>query len=313
MIAGATGAVGRALIPQLMSAGHHVIGTSRSKRRLDDIAAAGADGTVMDGLDPASVRGAVASAKPDVVVHQLSALAGMTDLKRFDQGFATTNRLRTEGTDHLLAAMREQGVRRIVVQSYTGWPNSRVSRTPANESEPLDPTPPKAARETLAASRYIEHVVTHDADIDGIALRYGALYGPGTGIAADGDVVELIQKRKLPVVGGGSGIWSLVHVDDAASATVLALTRGSRAVYNIVDDDPAEVSVWLPRLAEIIGAPTPRRVPAWLAKPMIGEQGVSLMTKVRGASNELAKAELGWTLLYPSWRDGFVTGLGRAA
>ena len=253
MVAGATGAVGRALVPQLLNAGHDVVGTSRSRRRLDDIAAAGADGIVMDGLDATSVRDAVASAKPDVVVHQLSALAGMTDLKRFDQGFATTNRLRTEGADHLLAAMREQGVHRIVVQSYTGWPNSRHSRTPATESEPLDSTPPAAARATLEAIRYIEYVVTHDAEIDGVALRYGALYGPGTGIADGGDLVELVRRRKLPVVGGGSGIWSFVHVDDAASATVLALTHGSRAVYNIVDDDPATVSDWLPRLAEIVG------------------------------------------------------------
>jgi nucleoside-diphosphate-sugar epimerase len=313
MVAGATGAVGRALIPQLAAAGHEVVGTSRSASRLSDIDLAWAEGVVMDGLDRASVNAAVAAARPDVVVHQLSALAGMSDLKRFDRGFALTNRLRTEGTDHLLAAMREHGVRRIVAQSFTGWPNSRDTRTPAVETEPLDPNPTKASRETLAAIRYIEDVVTHDADIDGAALRYGTLYGPGTGFAEDGDLVQLIRQRKLPVVGGGTGIWSFVHVDDAASATVLAVARGSSAVYNIVDDDPAPVSVWLPRLAEIIGAPKPRGVPALLARPMIGEHGVSMMTKVRGSSNALAKAELGWRLRYPSWHDGFAAGLSRAA
>jgi nucleoside-diphosphate-sugar epimerase len=310
MVAGATGALGRALVPGLLRAGHDVVGTSRSHARLGGILDAGAEGVVMDGLDASSVRAAVSVAKPDVVVHQLSALAGMSDLKRFDQGFALTNRLRTEGTDNLLAAMRDEGVGRIVVQSYTGWPNSRETRAPARESEPLDSNPTKASRETLAAIRYIEDVVTHDAHVDGLALRYGSFYGPCTGIGEGGDIVELIRKRKLPIVGGGSGIWSFVHIDDAASATIAAITNGSRAVYNIVDDEPAPVAVWLPHLAAILGAPRPRRVPAWLAKPIIGEHGVSLMTQIRGSSNALAKAELGWVPQYPTWRVGFAEGLG---
>ena len=307
-IAGATGAVGSRLVPLLVDAGHEVVGTSRSAERLGDIEAAGARGVVMDGLDAASVRTAVLDARPDVIVHELSALGGVApDLKHFDEQFAGTNALRTRGTDHLLAAAREAGVGRFVAQSFTGWPNERTGTPVKTEEDPLDPSPTSASRQTLDAIRHVERATT---GAGGLALRYGGLYGPGNVIGRGGELLAMVQDGKLPLVGGGTGVWSFCHVDDAASATALAITRGEPGVYNIVDDDPAPVSEWLPELARIIGAKAPRHVPAWLARPLIGEHGVSLMTEVRGSSNAKAKRELGWELRYPSWREGFRTGLG---
>lgn len=307
-IAGATGAVGSRLVPLLVDAGHEVIGTSRSAERLGDIEAAGARGVVMDGLDAASVRTAVLDARPDAIVHELSALGGVApDLKHFDEQFAGTNALRTRGTDHLLAAAREAGVGRFVAQSFTGWPNERTGTPVKTEEDPLDPSPTSASRQTLDAIRRLERVTT---EAGGLALRYGGLYGPGNVIGRGGELLAMVQDGKLPLVGGGTGVWSFCHVDDAASATALAVTRGDPGVYNVVDDDPAPVSEWLPELARIIGAKAPRHVPAWLARPLIGEHGVSLMTEVRGSSNAKAKRELGWELRYPSWREGFRTGLG---
>lgn len=307
-IAGATGAVGSRLVPLLVDAGHEVIGTSRSAERLGYIEAAGARGVVMDGLDAASVRTAVLDARPDAIVHELSALGGVApDLKHFDEQFAGTNDLRTRGTDHLLAAAREAGVGRFVAQSFTGWPNERTGTPVKTEEDPLDPSPTSASRQTLDAIRRLERVTT---EAGGLALRYGGLYGPGNVIGRGGELLAMVQDGKLPLVGGGTGVWSFCHVDDAASATALAVTRGDPGVYNVVDDDPAPVSEWLPELARIIGAKAPRHVPAWLARPLIGEHGVSLMTEVRGSSNAKAKRELGWELRYPSWREGFRTGLG---
>ena len=307
-IAGATGAVGSRLVPLLVDAGHEVVGTSRSAERLGDIEAAGARGVVMDGIDAASVRTAVLDARPDVIVHELSALGGVApDLKHFDVQFAGTNALRTRGTDHLLAAAREAGVGRFVAQSFTGWPNERTGTPVKTEEDPLDPSPTSASRQTLDAIRHVERATT---EAGGLALRYGGLYGPGNVIGRGGELLAMVQDGKLPLVGGGTGVWSFCHVDDAASATALAITRGEPGVYNIVDDDPAPVSEWLPELARIIGAKAPRHVPAWLARPLIGEHGVSLMTEVRGSSNAKAKRELGWELRYPSWREGFRTGLG---
>lgn len=307
-IAGATGAVGSRLVPLLVDAGHEVVGTSRSAERLGDIEAAGARGVVMDGLDAASVRTAVLDARPDAIVHELSALGGVApDLKHFDEQFAGTNALRTRGTDHLLAAAREAGVGRFVAQSFTGWPNERTGTPVKTEEDPLDPSPTSASRQTLDAIRHVERATT---GAGGLALRYGGLYGPGNVIGRGGELLAMVQDGKLPLVGGGTGVWSFCHVDDAASATALAITRGEPGVYNIVDDDPAPVSEWLPELARIIGAKAPRHVPAWLARPLIGEHGVSLMTEVRGSSNAKAKRELGWELRYPSWREGFRTGLG---
>lgn len=307
-IAGAAGAVGSRLVPLLVAAGHEVIGTSRSTERVAAIEAAGARGVVMDGLDAASVRAAVLAARPDVIVHELSALGGVApDLKHFDEQFAGTNALRTRGTDHLLAAAREAGVERFVAQSFTGWPNERTGGPVKTEEDPLDPSPTPASRRTLDAIRYVERATT---DAGGIALRYGGLYGPGNVIGRGGELLGMVQARKLPLVGGGTGVWSFCHIDDAASATAAALTYGDPGVYNIVDDDPAPVSEWLPELARIIGAKPPLRIPAWLARPLIGEHGVSLMTEVRGSSNAKAKRELEWAPRYASWRDGFRTGLG---
>jgi 2-alkyl-3-oxoalkanoate reductase len=307
-IAGATGAVGSRLVPLLVDAGHEVVGTSRSAERLGDIEAAGAKGVVMDGLDAASVRTAVLDARPDAIVHELSALGGAApDLKHFDEQFAGTNALRTRGTDHLLAAAAEAGVGRFIAQSFTGWPNERTGGPVKTEEDPLDPSPTSASRQTLEAIRHVERATT---DAGGLALRYGGLYGPGNVIGRGGELLAMVQDGKLPLVGGGTGVWSFCHVDDAASATAAALTRGAPGVYNIVDDDPAPVSEWLPELARIVGAKPPMHVPALLARSLIGEHGVSLMTKVRGSSNAKAKRELGWELRYPSWREGFRTGLG---
>jgi nucleoside-diphosphate-sugar epimerase len=307
-IAGASGAVGSRLVPLLVAAGHEVVGTSRSAERLGDIEAAGAKGVVMDALDAASVRRAVLDARPDVIVHQLTALSGQVgDMKHFDESFAATNALRTRGTDHLLAAAAEAGVGRFVAQSYSGWPYERTGGPVKTEQDPLDPNPTKASRESLAAIRYVEQ---QTADAGGLALRYGALYGPGNDIGRGGSVIEMLKARKLPVVGGGTGVWSFCHIDDAASAAAAAVTRGTPGVYNIVDDEPAPVSEWLPELARAIGAKPPLRIPAWMARPLIGEHGVSMMTQVRGASNAKAKRELGWEPTWPSWREGFRTGLG---
>ncbi|WP_448810510.1 NAD-dependent epimerase/dehydratase family protein [Agromyces bauzanensis] len=307
-IAGATGAVGSRLVPLLVAAGHEVVGTSRSRERLGELERAGATGVVMDGLDAASVRTAVLEARPDVIVHQLTALSGIAaDLKHFDDGFAVTNELRTRGTDHLLAAAAEAGVGRFIAQSFTGWPNERSGGPVKTEEDPLDPSPTAATRRSLAAIRYVEEAAT---GVGGLALRYGGLYGPGNVIGRGGVMLEMVKAGKLPLVGGGTGVWSFCHIDDAASATAAAVTRGAPGRYNIVDDDPAPVSEWLPELARIVGAKPPRHVPAWLARPLIGENGVSLMTKTRGSSNAKAKRELGWQPRYASWREGFRTGLG---
>jgi nucleoside-diphosphate-sugar epimerase len=307
-IAGASGAVGSRLVPLLVADGHEVVGTSRSAERLGAIEAAGARGVVMDGLDAASVRSAVVGARPDVIVHELTALGGPPpDLKHFDDGFAATNALRTGGTDNLLAAAAEAGVGRFIAQSFTGWPNERTGGPVKTEEDPIDPSPTPASRETIAAISHVEQATT---DAGGLALRYGGLYGPGNAIGRGGELVAMVQARKLPLVGGGTGIWSFCHIEDAASATALAVTRGAPGIYNIVDDDPAPVSEWLPALAEAVGAKPPMHVPAWVARALIGEHGVSLMTKVRGSSNAKAKRELDWTPAWPSWREGFRTGLG---
>jgi nucleoside-diphosphate-sugar epimerase len=236
----------------------------------------------------------------------MTALAGFGDLRHFDAGFALTNELRTRGTDHLLAAAEAVGVRRFVAQSFTGWPNTRSGGSVKSESDPLDPSPPAQQRRSIDAIRYLERAVLGAAPIEGLALRYGSLYGPGTSMADE--YAQLIGRRKLPLVGGG-GVWSFVHIDDAARATVLAVERGDPGLYNIVDDEPAPVAQWLPYLAECLGARPPRRIPVWLARFAIGEVGVSMMTQVRGSSNAKAKRELGWEPAWPSWRDGFRRGL----
>jgi nucleoside-diphosphate-sugar epimerase len=303
-VAGATGAVGRRLVPQLVERGHSVVATTRTPAKRDLLRALGAEPVVMDGLDAAQVGEAVVRAEPDVVIHQMTALTGVGDLRRFDREFARTNELRTAGTDHLLAAAAAAGTGRFVAQSYTNWPNIREGGPVKTEDDPLDPTPPAAQAETLAAIRHVERVVT-EAPLCGIALRYGNLYGPG----ASDPLVELLRHRRFPVVGSGAGVWSWVHVDDAAAATVAAAEHGPRGVYNVVDDDPAPIAEWLPYLAECLAAPRPRHVPLWLGRLLAGEVGVSMMTRVRGSSNARAKRELDWQPQWASWRQGFRDGL----
>jgi len=304
-VAGATGAIGARLVPQLIERGHEVIGTSRSEEKAGRLRTRGAEAVVLDALDPRAVREAVAAAGPDAIVHQATALTGLSDVRHFDRTFAETNRLRTEGTAALLAAARQAGVERFVAQSFAGWPYAREGASVKTEEDPLDPTPLPAMRETMAALRQLEETVTAAG---GIALRYGGFYG-----SPDDAQLELVRKRKFPIVGDGGGVWSFVHLDDAAAATVLALERGAAGLYNVVDDEPAPVREWLPALAEAIGAKPPRRVPVWLGRLAAGEVGVAIMTEVRGASNAKAKRELGWTLRHPSWRDGFRTAYGAGA
>jgi nucleoside-diphosphate-sugar epimerase len=302
-VAGAGGAIGRRLVSQLVAHGHEVLATTTRAEKIPDLRGLGAEALVMDGLDAASVGDAVARAEPDVIVHEMTALAGTSDLKHFDDMFAVTNELRTIGTSNLLAAAEAVGVPRVVAQSYTGWPNVREGGAVKTEADPLDLYPPKNQRRTLASIRRLE-VAVLNAPLEGIVLRYGALYGPG----ASDELVELVRRRKLPIVGGGGGVWSWIHVDDAVSATVAAVERGRRGRFNVVDDEPAPVSDWLPYLAACVGAKPPRRIPAWLGRLAAGEVGVSLMTRIRGSSNEKAKRELGWEPRW-TWREGFRYGL----
>jgi nucleoside-diphosphate-sugar epimerase len=303
-VAGGAGALGRRLIPRLVARGHVVTGTTHTPGKVDVLRRIGAEPVVVDGLDASAVGEAVARAEPDVIVHQMTALAGSPDMRHFDRWFATTNALRTVGTEHLVAAARAAGVRRLVAQSYTNWTNAPEGSAIKTEQDPFDPHPPWAQRQTLAAIRFLERAVL-DAPLEGIVLRYGNFYGPG----ASESLVEMVHKRRVPMVGDGSGVWSWIHLDDAATATVAAAEKGGRGIYNIVDDDPAPVAEWLPLLAEAIGAPRPFRVPVWLGRIAAGEVIVSMMTRMRGASNAKAKRELGWKPMWPSWREGFREGL----
>ena len=301
-VAGGTGVMGRRLVPQLVARGHQVTATTTSAAKLDLLAQLGADGVVMDGLDAVSVGEAVAAAQPDAIVHQMTAIAGKPDIKHMDRWFATTSRLRTEGTDHLLAAAEATGVSHFVAQGYANWNGIREGGWVKTEEDPLDLQEGTAAHAGMAALRHVEDVVLR---ADGAVLRYGGFYGPG----ATDDQVELVRKRQFPLVGGGTGYSSWVHLDDAASATVLALEQKARGVFNIVDDEPAPASEWLPYLAACAGAKKPMRVPKWVARLLAGQVAVVMMTEGRGFSNAKAKRELGWQLRYPSWRQGFKEGL----
>jgi 2-alkyl-3-oxoalkanoate reductase len=271
----------------------------------------GAEPAIADGLDRGAVMQAVMRAEPEVVIHQMTALEQMKSMKRFDDEFAVTNRLRTEGTDHLIEAARAAGARRLIAQSYGSWNYERAGTGLKSEDDPLDPDPPANQRRSLEAIRHLERAVCDAPDLEGIALRYASFYGPGTGIARDGDIIETVAKRKLPIVGDGAGVWSFIQIEDAASATIAAIDRGAPGIYNVVDDEPAPVAEWLPALAQAIGARPPRRIPVWLARMAIGDVGVSMMTLIRGASNAKARRDLGWEPRYRSWREGFVSGLGR--
>ena len=297
LVIGATGAVGLPLVSQLVERGHEVVGTSRTRERAETLRELGAEPAPLDLLDREAVRRLVLEARPDAIVHEATALAGGLDFKRFAETFAQTNRLRTEGTDNLLAAAKEAGIERFVAQSYGGITYARVGGPVKAEDDPLDERLPDAVQKTIEAIKYLEAAVL---DAGGVALRYGSFYG-----AAIDPMRDAVRRRKVPIVGDGGGVWSLIHVADAAGATVLALERGGPGVYNVADDEPAPARAVIPAMAEALGAPPPRRVPPWLAKLFAGELGVIMMTQIRGISNAKAKRELGWTLRYPSWRQGF--------
>lgn len=296
-VVGASGAIGTRLVPQLVDRGHEVVGTSKSPENAERVRALGAEPITLDLLDPHAVRKGVLEIHPDAIVHQATALANARFSRKLDGMFTQTNRLRREGTDALLAAAREAGVNRFVAQSFASYSYARVGGPVKTEDDRLDPTPVAGMREVTAAMRYLDEAVTAAG---GIALRYGVFYG-----AANDGLIEPVRKRQLPIVGNGAGVTSFVHLDDAAAATVLALEHDGPAVYNIVDDEPAPAREWIPVLATALGAKPPRHVPPWLARLFAGETGVMMGTEARGASNAKAKRELGWTLRYPSWRDGF--------
>jgi nucleoside-diphosphate-sugar epimerase len=296
-VTGASGAIGTRLVPQLIARGHEVIGTYRSPGGDKRLRALGATPLQLDLLDPRAVRQAVLGSEPEAIVHEATALANARFSRNIDKTFAETNRLRTEGTDALLAAGREAGVRRFVAQSFASMRQAREGAWVKTEDDPLDPNPIAGTRETNAAMRHLDEAVT---DAGGIALRYGGFYG-----ASNDGLVEPVRKRQFPIVGDGAGVFSFVHLDDAAPGTVLALEHEGPAIYNIVDDDPAPVREWLPVLAQTLGAKPPRHVPRWLARVVAGEGALLMGTEARGASNAKAKRELGWTLRYPSWRQGF--------
>jgi nucleoside-diphosphate-sugar epimerase len=298
-IAGGGGIVGQHLVPMLTTAGHEVTATTRSPGKASLLRKLGAAPVIVDGLDADGVLAAVRQARPEVIIHQMTALSSMRSLRRFDREFAVTNQLRTAGTDNLLAAAREAGTRRFIAQGYTGWPNIREGGPVKTEEDPLDPHPPAAMAETLRAIRHVEQTVSGFPG--GVVLRYGGFYGPG----ASESMLGPVRKRQLPVIGGGTGVWSFCHIEDAATATAAAVTRGAPGIYNIVDDDPAPVADWLPFLASCLGAKPPLRVPARLGRLLAGEAVVSMMTEIRGSSNKKAKRELGWSPRYASWRDGF--------
>jgi nucleoside-diphosphate-sugar epimerase len=299
-VTGATGALGRHLVPGLVAAGHEVTASTRTPGKAEGLREAGAAPVVLDGLDRAAVIAAVRAAQPDVIVHQMTALAEMRSLRNTDQVFAVTNELRIRGTDNLLAAAAEAGTRRVIAQGYTGWPNERSGGPVKTEDDPLDSRVVPTAARTLAAIKHVEQTVPSMAP-EGIVLRYGSFYGPG----ASQVLLDFLRKRQLPVIGGGTGIWSFIEITDAAAATIAAVDRGAPGVYNVVDSDPAPVADWLPYLAGVAGAKPPLRVPAWLGRLLAGEFVVTQMTSARGSSNEKARKGLGWEPRYASWREGF--------
>lgn len=293
-LAGGSGAVGRRLVPLLVERGHEVKATTRTPAKAALLTELGAEPAVVDLLDAGATLAAVRDARPDVVVHQLTALAGDLDFRHFDDSFAATNALRTRGTDLLLEAAWAAGAGRFVAQSYFSV---------------LMEAPPASMRRTVAALRHLEHAVTTAPGLDGVVLRYGAFYGPGTSLGEGGEQIELLRKRRYPVIGDGAGEWSFLHIDDAARAAVRAIESAATGIFDVVDDEPARVAEWLPYLATAVGAPAPRRVPAWLGRLAAGDAIVAMSTSIRGTSNDAAKRELGWQPLWPTWRKGFLCGL----
>jgi nucleoside-diphosphate-sugar epimerase len=309
LVTGGTGAIGKFLLPLLLDNKHEVVALTRSVTKAPELEDAGVTAVIVDPLDKPGLVAAVRRAEPEVIIHQLTALSGVGNFRKFDQEFALTNRFRTEVTDTLLAAARTIGTRRFIAQSYCGWPYARNGGPVKTEEDPLDPHPPESFTRTLAAIRYLEDKVGSTTFLEALALRYGMFYGPGTAIGKGGAVLKMARKRRFPIVGGGGGVWSFIHILDAARATVAAISRGAPGIYNIVDDEPAKVATWLPALAKAAEGKPPYRIPHWLGELTIGKAGVSIMTQIRGCSNAKAKRELNWTPIYPSWRIGFVDGL----
>lgn len=306
LVAGATGAVGRRLTPRLVAAGHQVAAFTRSPAKAEALRLAGVQAMVVDAFDRSAVRSAVLESRPEVVVHEMTALQNASDLVHFDRAFAVTNRLRTEALDHLLGAAEESGARRFVAQSFCGWPYARKGGLVKTEEDPLDPDPPREMRRALDAIRHLESSVAGSRGLGGVVVRYGAFYGPRSGLF-DGPFIGQVRARRAPMIGDGDGggWWSFLHLDDAASATSLAVETGTPGVYNIVDDEPAPVREWLPALAAMLGARPPRRIPAFLARIAVGRHLVAMMTENRAGSNRKAREALGWRPAYASWRQGF--------
>ena len=299
-VTGATGALGRHLVPGLVAAGHEVTATTRAPGKAAQLREAGAEPVVVDGLDREAVIAAVRAASPEVIVHEMTALAGLSNLRNPDKAFAATNELRTRGTDNLLAAAAAAGTRRVIAQSYAGaGPDKRLGPL-KTEADPPDLRSIRSAVQGPAAIAYVDKTVPAEAP-EGIVLRYGGFYGPG----ASDFLLDMLRKRRVPVIGGGTGVWSFIEITDAAAATITAVEGGAPGIYNVVDDDPAPVSEWLPYLAQVAGAKPPLRMPAWLGRLLAGEFIVAQMTTSRGYSNEKARKELGWEPRYASWREGF--------
>jgi nucleoside-diphosphate-sugar epimerase len=306
-LAGATGVIGRPLVCQLLADGHEVVGMTRTPAKAEALRDVGVEPVVADALDAAAVKRAVVEAQPQAVLHQLTAIPQRLDPRKIVRDFALTDRLRTEGTHNLVEAARAAGAQRFIAQSIAFAYALGPPGTVHVESDPLASDPPKQFRRTAAALAELERSVL---GADGLVLRYGYFYGPGSSLSSSGAMCQDLAKRRMPIVGGGAGVWSFIHVEDAARATVAALTNGASGAYNIVDDEPAPAAEWLPAVAEAIGAPRPMRVPAWLARPLAGSYGLAVMTKAQGASGEKAKRELHWRPSYPSWREGFRSALG---
>ena len=306
-LAGATGAIGRRLLPMLVNAGHEVTGTTQRADKMASIRSAGATPVRVDAMNKEEVFAAVQKAQPEIIIHQLTAIPANLNLRHFDEGFGLTNRLRIKGTDHLLAAGHAAGTRRFIAQSYAGW-YVRTGGWIKTETDPLISDGISDGRKTLNATIHLEQAVLRESAMEGFVLRYGSFYGPGTSLAPGAWFFEGIRQRKVPIVGDGTGYWSFIHIDDAAAATLAAVQSARPGLYNITDDEPAPVSTWLPYLAGVLGAKAPRHAPKWLARFAVGEYGVAVMTELRGSSNRRAKSFLPWTLKWPSWRQGFKDG-----
>jgi 2-alkyl-3-oxoalkanoate reductase len=308
-VTGGTGAIGRFLLPLLLDKKHDVVALTRSVIKAAKLEESGVTAVIANPLDKQQLTAAVRRAEPDVIIHELTALAAAGNFRKLDEEFALTNRFRTEVTDTLLAAARTIGTRRFIAQSYCGWPYAKKGGPVKSEDDPFDAKPPESFTKTLSAIRSLEDKVRNTTFLEAVALRYGNFYGPGTAIGRGGTVYEMVRKRRLPIIGGGGGIWSFIHVLDAAHATITAMSRGTPGIYNIVDDEPAKVATWLPALAKAIDAKPPYNIPHWLGELLVGKAGVSMMTEIRGCANAKAKRELNWKPVYPSWRIGFVDGL----